>query len=74
MTVLVVPSAARLSPFRVARLLERLRLHAPGLSGMLVQDFFLLKGEADQEKLRALLGEGPATLPDGDARLFVVDV
>ncbi len=72
MTVLVVPSAARLSPFRVARLLERLRLHAPGLSGLLVQDFFLLKGEADQEKLRALLGEGPATLPDGDARLFVV--
>lgn len=72
MTVLVVPSAARLSAFRVARLIERLKPYAPGLSGLRVQDFFLVQGQADPAALRRLLGEGPATLPEGQGRLFVV--
>lgn len=72
MTVHVVPSAARLSAFRIARLLERLSPKAPGLTGLLVQDFFLVQGQADPAALRRLLGEGPAALPDGAGRLFVV--
>ncbi len=72
MTVHVVPSAARLSAFRIARLLERLAPKAPGLTGLLVQDFFLVQGEADPSALRRLLGEGPVSLPDGIGRVFVV--
>jgi phosphoribosylformylglycinamidine synthase len=72
MTVHVVPSAARLSAFRIARLLERLAPKVPGLTGLLVQDFFLVQGEADPAALRRLLGDGPAALPDGAGRLFVV--
>ncbi|TDU26671.1 phosphoribosylformylglycinamidine synthase [Panacagrimonas perspica] len=72
MTVHVVPSAARLSAFRIARLLERLAPKAPGLTGLLVQDFFLVQGDADPAALRRLLGDGPAALPDGAGRLFVV--
>ena len=72
MTVLVVPSAARLSAFRVARLIERLKPYAPGLSGLRVQDFFLVQGQADAAALRRLLGDGPAALPEGQGRLFVV--
>ncbi|MGQ0503480.1 MAG: phosphoribosylformylglycinamidine synthase [Panacagrimonas sp.] len=72
MTVQVVPSAARLSSFRLARLLERLRSYAPALSDLRVQDFFLVQGDADPAELRRLLGAGPAALPEGPARLFVV--
>ena len=72
MTVLVVPSATRLSAFRIARLLDRLAPRVPGLSGLLAQDFFLVQGEADPAALRRLLGEGPTALPDGEGRLFVV--
>ncbi len=72
MSVHVIPSVSRLSSFRVARLLARLQPHAGNLSGLLVQDFFLVQGEAEPEALRKLLGEGPAALPEGDARLFVV--
>jgi phosphoribosylformylglycinamidine synthase len=39
MTVHVVPSATRLSAFRIARLLEQLAPRAPGLGGLLVQEF-----------------------------------
>jgi phosphoribosylformylglycinamidine synthase len=72
MTVHVVPSAARLSDFRVARLLERLRAHVPALSGLIVQDFFLVQGQADAARLRQLLGDGPEALPDAPGRVFVV--
>ncbi|MCC2656007.1 MAG: purL [Panacagrimonas sp.] len=72
MTVHVVPSATRLSAFRIARLLEQLAPRAPDLGGLLVQDFFLVQGEAEPAALRRLLGDGPAALPDGPGRLFVV--
>ncbi|MGQ0700184.1 MAG: phosphoribosylformylglycinamidine synthase [Panacagrimonas sp.] len=72
MTVHVVTSAARLSSFRIARLIERLRPHAPELRSLLVQDFFLVEGEAEPAALRRLLGDGPGSLPDGHGRLFVV--
>ncbi|MGH8518446.1 MAG: phosphoribosylformylglycinamidine synthase, partial [Panacagrimonas sp.] len=72
MTVHVVPSATRLSAFRIARLLERIGPRVPGLGGLLVQDFFLVQGDADPLALRRLLGEGPAALPDAPGRLFVV--
>jgi phosphoribosylformylglycinamidine synthase len=72
MTVHVVPSATRLSAFRIARLLERLAPRAPGLTGLLVQDFFLVQGEADPLALRRLLGDGPAALPDAPGSLYVV--
>ena len=68
----VLPSAAVLSDFRVARLLERLKSHAPALTGLAVQDFFLVDGEAAEADLRRLLGEGPAALPAADGTLYVV--
>ncbi|WP_420466998.1 phosphoribosylformylglycinamidine synthase [Panacagrimonas sp.] len=76
MTVHVVPSAARLSAFRIARLVDRLQAHAPGLDDLLVQEFFLVQtlddAEVDRAALRRLLGEGPEALPDAPARVFVV--
>ena len=68
----VLPSATVLSDFRVARLLERLKTHAPQLTGLVVQDFFLVDGEASEADLRRLLGEGPDALPAADGTLYVV--
>ena len=68
----VLPSATVLSDFRVARLLERLKAHAPMLTGLVVQDFFLVDGEASTAELRRLLGEGPDALPAADGTLYVV--
>ncbi len=68
----VLPSATVLSDFRVARLLERLKTHAPQLTGLVVQDFFLVDGEASTADLRRLLGEGPDALPAADGTLYVV--
>ena len=72
MSLHVLPSATVLSDFRVARLLERLKTHAPQLTGLVVQDFFLVDGEASETDLRRLLGEGPAALPAADGTLYVV--
>ena len=72
MSLHVLPSATVLSDFRVARLLERLAAHAPGLRGLTVQDFFLVDGEAPVADLRRLLGEGPEALPKADGTLYVV--
>jgi len=68
MSLHVLPSATVLSDFRVARLLERLKAHAPQLVSLVVQDFFLVDGEASETDLRRLLGEGPAA----DGTLYVV--
>ncbi|MGQ0618315.1 MAG: phosphoribosylformylglycinamidine synthase [Panacagrimonas sp.] len=68
----VVPGASQLSDFRVARLIESLKPHVPTLSGLVVQEFFLVQGQAEPEALRRLLGEGPERLPDAPGRLFVV--
>jgi len=68
----ILPSATVLSDFRVARLLERLKTHAPQLTGLVVQDFFLVDGEAVASDLRRLLGEGPEALPAADGTLYVV--
>ncbi len=72
MSLHVLPSATVLSDFRVARLLERLQAHAPQLKGVVVQDFFLVDGEASTADLRRLLGEGPDALPAADGTLYVV--
>ncbi|MDP3857894.1 MAG: phosphoribosylformylglycinamidine synthase [Stagnimonas sp.] len=72
MTLHILPSATVLSDFRVARLLERLSPQVPGLKGLIVQDFFLVDGEASISDLRRLLGEGPETLPKADGTLYVV--
>ncbi len=72
MSLHVLPSATVLSDFRVARLLERLKTHAPQLTGLVVQDFFLVDGEASTADLRRLLGEGPEALPAADGTLYVV--
>ncbi|HKY93248.1 MAG TPA: phosphoribosylformylglycinamidine synthase, partial [Nevskiaceae bacterium] len=72
MSIFVIPSAATLSPFRVERLVARLRPFAPKLSGLVVQDFFLVQGQADRAALRRLLGPGPDALPQAEGRLFVV--
>ncbi|MES2883870.1 MAG: phosphoribosylformylglycinamidine synthase [Pseudomonadota bacterium] len=72
MSLHVLPSATVLSDFRVARLLERLKTHAPQLTGLVVQDFFLVDGEASEADLRRLLGEGPEALPAADGTLYVV--
>ncbi len=68
----LLPSATVLSDFRVARLLERLQAHAPLLTGLVVQDFFLVEGEAQRTDLRRLLGEGPEQLPAADTTVWVV--
>ena len=68
----VLPSATVLSDFRVVRLLERLAPQAPGLKGIIVQDFFLVDGEAPLADLRRLLGEGPEALPKADGTLYIV--
>ena len=72
MSLHILPSATVLSDFRVARLLERLQVHAPALKSLVVQDFFLVDGEASEAELRRLLGEGPERLPTADATLYVV--
>ena len=72
MSLHILPSATVLSDFRVARLLERLQVHAPDLKGLVVQDFFLVDGEASVAELRRLLGEGPEQLPTADGTLYVV--
>ena len=72
MTLHILPSATVLSDFRAARLLERLQAHAPQLTALTVQDFFLVDGEASETDLRRLLGEGPAALPAADGTLYVV--
>ncbi len=80
MTVLVVPSARRLSDFRIEALLARLGPLLPGLCGLQVQDFFLVKVQdpadgvaaPDPSELRGLLGDGPEHLPEGRARCLVV--
>ena len=72
MSLHILPSATVLSDFRVARLLERLSPQVPGLKGLIVQDFFLVDGEAPVAELRSLLGEGPEQLPAADGRLYVV--
>ena len=68
----VLPSATVLSDFRVARLLERLKTHAPQLTARVVQDFFMVDGEASEADLRRLLGEGPSALPAADGTLYIV--
>jgi phosphoribosylformylglycinamidine synthase len=72
MTVHVVPSAAVLSPFRLARLIDRLRPQMPALSGVEVLEFFLIQGEADPQALRRLLGPGPERLAQVPGMVFVV--
>ena len=72
MSLHVLPSATVLSDFRVARLLQRLQAYAPALTGLIVQDFFLVDGEASTAELRRLLGEGPEALPAADGTLYVV--
>ncbi len=72
MSLHILPSASVLSDFRVARLLERLQTHTPALTGLVVQDFFLVDGQASTADLRRLLGEGPEALPAADGTLYVV--
>jgi phosphoribosylformylglycinamidine synthase len=62
-----------LSPFRVERLLERLRPHAPKLRGLRELDLFIVQAQGvDTEDLRRLLGPGPAALPAASGVLHVV--
>src|SRR2546423_209012 len=73
MTMLVLPGRPCLSPFRIARLRERLAAHAPGLRSLEVIDFFLVDGDAlPMVALRDLLGPGPERMPTAQLSLFAV--
>jgi phosphoribosylformylglycinamidine synthase len=74
MTVIrVLPGEQSLSPFRVERLLERLRPHASGLRSLRVLDFFLVQGgQAASAELRRLLGPGPEEFPKAQSAYYVV--
>ena len=75
MSLIVLPGAASLSAFRLERLLERLRRHAPALRGLRAIDLFLVDADpaaVTQAELRRLLGEGPESLPAADGTLYVV--
>jgi phosphoribosylformylglycinamidine synthase len=71
--VQVLPAASELSPFRIERLLARLRRHAPGVTGLRVLDFFMVDaGDVPPAALRRLLGPGPERLPAAGLTLYVV--
>ncbi len=73
MAVTVLPGAESLSAFRIARLLENLRQHAPALQAVAVQDLYLVDAEnVPVSALRQLLGDGPAAIAAADLLLYVV--
>ena len=73
MGLTVLPGAESLSAFRLARLLDALRPHAPGLIGLRSRDLYLVDSEGvTPADLRRLLGEGPERIEAADLTLYVV--
>ena len=69
MTVQLLSGQPPFSTFRLERLATALGLEVAAIR---VCELFLIEGEADPERLRALLGQGAAALPQGDLTLYVV--
>ncbi len=69
MTVQLLSGLPPYSPFRLERLASALGIKAADIR---VCELFLVEGEADPERLRALLGPGATQLPDGDLTLYIV--
>ncbi|HEY0975743.1 MAG TPA: phosphoribosylformylglycinamidine synthase [Solimonas sp.] len=73
MGLTVLPGAESLSAFRIARLLDALKPHAPGLRGLQVRDLYLVDSDGvGTDDLRQLLGPGPETVGAADLVLYVV--
>jgi phosphoribosylformylglycinamidine synthase len=73
MSVTVLPGAESLSAFRIARLIQALQPHAPGLTGLDARDLYLVDAEGvETGALRQLLGPGPDAIEAADALLYVV--
>ncbi|MFA5939027.1 MAG: phosphoribosylformylglycinamidine synthase [Sinimarinibacterium sp.] len=73
MSVTVLPGAASLSAFRIARLLADLRVHAPALQAIEARDLYLIDADGvATADLRRLLGEGPDAIAPADLVLYVV--
>ena len=69
----VLPGAESLSAFRIKRLLEVLKLQAPGLTGLVVRDLYLVDSDGvGTPELRQLLGPGPDRVGEADLVLYVV--
>ncbi|HUP91576.1 MAG TPA: phosphoribosylformylglycinamidine synthase [Solimonas sp.] len=73
MSVFVLPGLDSLSAFRIERLLESLRAHAPQLRAVAAQDFYLADADDGQlDALRRLLGPLGAQLAGDELNLYVV--
>ncbi|HUR39932.1 MAG TPA: phosphoribosylformylglycinamidine synthase [Verrucomicrobiae bacterium] len=69
----VLFGAPAMSAFRMQRLLESLKVHAPELRAIEVHELFLVDAaDVSTADLRRLLGAGPDRLPAADATLYVV--
>ncbi len=73
MALTILPGAESLSAFRLTRLLQQLRQHAPAVTAVDVRDLYLIDGDAvEPAALRRLLGDGPESIEPADLVLYVV--
>ena len=68
-SITLIPGARWTSAFRLRRLADALGTRVDALA---VQDFYLVDGEADQDRLEALVGAQQLTWQSATTRLFIV--